>query len=107
MHLIPHIILISMVSVGAHLAAMELIATFICDPDYLFYSKDGKDVMFQSNRDKFLERWSKPLFLCPTCMASVWGTTLHFALGGDAAYWIPVVLAVAFTNTLLNKWVSS
>jgi len=105
MTLILHIILISMITVGAHLAIMELITTFFCDPDYLFYSRNDKDVMFQSNRDRFFEKWSKPLFLCPTCMASVWGTTLHFGLGGELAYWIPVVLAVAFTNTLLNKLV--
>ncbi len=105
--MILHIITISLISVGAHLAAMELIHTFICDPDYLFWTKDEKDVLFQSDRDKFFEKWSKPLFLCPTCMASVWGTALHFYLGGDGYYWIPTILAVAFTNTLFNKWASN
>lgn len=95
-NLLPHILLISLITVGAHLAAMELIATFYVDPDefYSWQTKMGKSVL-------------KPLIYCPTCMASVWGTSLHFILGGDVFSWIPTILAVAFTNTLLNKWASS
>lgn len=95
MQLIPHIILISAITVGAHLAAFELIYTFIKDPDEL-YAEWSKPV----------QRLTKPLFYCPTCMASVWGTSLHFILGGSVATWIPVVLACAFVNTLFNKWVN-
>lgn len=96
MNLLPHILLISVVTVGAHLVAMELIHTFHGDVDQFFADlSEGEKRLF------------KPLFSCPTCMASVWGTTLHFGFGGDLVWWIPVILAVAFTNTLLNKWASN
>jgi hypothetical protein len=95
MQLIPHIILISAVTVGAYLAAKELIFTFIKDPDELY-----------GELSEPAQKLVKPLFYCPTCMASVWGTSLHFIFGGDFDTWIPVVLASAFVNTLFNRWVN-
>lgn len=95
MQLITHIILISAVTVGVHVAAMELIYTFIQDPDEWF-----------ADQSKVAQKLLKPLIYCPTCMASVWGTSLHFLLGGSFTYWIPTVFAVAFVNTLFKKWVS-
>ena len=95
MQLITHIIVISAVTIGAHLAAMELIWTFVKDPDQLYSELSGK-----------VQKALKPLLYCPTCMASVWGTSLHFLLGGSVTYWIPTVFAVAFVNTLFNKWVN-
>jgi hypothetical protein len=68
----------------------------------------------------------KPLGACPTCMASVCGTIGHFYFymlfnlaviaNGDAlairfllieavGYWPVTVLAVAYLNTLLIRWV--
>ena len=87
MQLIPHILLISAITVGAHLAIDELWWTF---------------------RETELpkDKWLKPIATCPTCMASVWGSVLHFILGGDIYTWPLAVLAAAFTNTLMNKWAS-
>lgn len=93
---LTHIIAISIVSVGAHLAIMELIYTFYDAPENVYL-----------NAKKWQTYLMKPLFYCPTCMASIWGTVLHFALGGSFVEWLPVILGVAYFNTLLNKWVSN
>jgi hypothetical protein len=89
------ILLTSMTAMGFHLAAMELIYTFYCDPEQFYLSLT-----------KRWKRISKPIWYCPTCMASVWGTIGHFYLGGELYLWPVTVLSVAFLNTLLNKWVS-
>lgn len=87
MQLIPHILLISVITIGAHLAIEEMWWTFY--------------------KEEMPQHWAlKPLATCPTCMASVWGTLLHFYFSGDLLTWPIVVLGAAFTNTLLNKWVS-
>lgn len=82
-----------MVSLGIHLATMELIHTFYKRPE---------DVYFDS--PKWLQHFMKPLFYCPTCMASIWGTIWHFYFEGSIDFWIPVVFAVSFVNTLFAKW---
>ena len=47
--------------------------------------------------------WSKPLFNCPPCMASVWGT-LGFAYTGIGwQYWIVWVVSLAGFNYIVNK----
>lgn len=94
---LTHILLISIITVGAHLAIMELINHFICDPDEFY----------RDRLDKQGKTFAKPLAYCPTCMASIWGTALHFGLGGELVWLIPTILAVAYVNTLLNKWVSN
>lgn len=96
MFLILHILTISIVSVGVHLAVMELIYTFYDAPENVYL-----------NAKKWQGYLMKPLFYCPTCMASVWGTLLHFYFGGDFITWIPVIFGVAYFNTLLNKWASN
>jgi len=77
----------SAVTVGAHLAFIELWFT-----------------RYESEPPKHW--WLKPLATCPTCMASVWGTLMHFIIVGDVATWPLFVLASAFTNTLFNRWTS-
>ena len=96
MLMIIHAICISVISVVIHLAVMEFIYTFYGIPENMFL-----------DAPKWLQNVCKPLFYCPTCMASFWGTTLHFSLGGDVISWIPVVFAVAFLNTIFAKWVSN
>lgn len=94
LNLIPHVIAIAAIIVGTHLAVRALIHEFIDDPDTVY-----------SKLTPFWQTWSKPLGYCPTCMASIHGTIWHFYFGGGVEYWIPVVLALAFVNTLFNKWV--
>lgn len=92
--LIPHILIIAAIIVGTHLAIQALIHEFIGDPDAVY--------------ERFTPFWkslAKPLGYCPTCMASIHGTFWHFYFDGAVATWIPVVLALAFVNTLFNKWV--
>lgn len=96
MEFLTHIIIISVISVGAHLAIMELIYTFYDAPENVYL-----------NANKWQTYLMKPLFYCPTCMASVWGTTLHIMLNGSLIEWIPTILGVAYFNTLLNKWASN
>ena len=67
------IILTSLVSVGFHLAVMELIFTFYGNPEQFYLSLS-----------KLHQKLSKPLWYCPTCMASVYGTI---------AYWGDVIIA--------------
>lgn len=93
--LIPHIILIAAIIVGTHLAIQELLNTFVADPDLIY-----------DRLPPFWKTWAKPLGFCPTCMASIHGTAWHFYFGGSIEHWIPVVLALAFVNTLLNRWVN-
>lgn len=45
----------------------------------------------------------KPLIGCVNCMASVWGTTIHFLLGGTLITWPLVILAAIFVNGLLAE----
>jgi len=45
--------------------------------------------------DKWMSRWvQKPLFDCPPCQSSVWGTAVWFSTGGDWLWWIPFCLAL-------------
>jgi hypothetical protein len=41
------------------------------------------------------EHFLKPVFTCPCCMASVWGTTIWFLTGGDVYYWPFFVIALS------------
>jgi hypothetical protein len=93
---------ISIITVGAHLAITELIHFGL----YVRFKTLSIDEWY-SNLTDSKKTLAKPLFMCPTCMASIWGTSLYFAFGGELVYWIPSILAVAFFNTLLNKWVSN
>jgi len=87
---------ISIITVGAHVAIMELIYTFHDAPENMYLKAK-----------EWQTHLMKPLFYCPTCMASVWGTILYWAFGGDVYHYVPTIFAVAYLNTLLNKWVSN
>ena len=95
LNLIPHVIGIAIIIVGAHLAIRGLIHAKGIDPD-----------VYYASLSKFWQFWSKPLWACPTCMASIHGTFWHFYFDGGIYYWIPTVLALTFVNTLFNKWVN-
>jgi hypothetical protein len=41
------------------------------------------------------EHFLKPIFTCPCCMASVWGSTVWFLTGGDVFYWPFFVIALS------------
>lgn len=41
------------------------------------------------------EHLLKPIFLCPCCMASVWGSLVWFLTGGDLYYWPFFVIALS------------
>jgi len=90
--LIPDIIIASAVIVGAHIAANELAYTH----------SNG----LHGIGDYLPQWWAKPLITCPTCMASVWGVTLSVVFGLGFTDAIMFILALAFTNTLFNRWVS-
>ena len=55
----------------------------------------GKDMILEPIADALevvLPKWfCKPLFLCPACMSSVWGTTVYFYTGGNG-YHYPLYL---------------
>jgi len=45
----------------------------------------------------------KPLFNCPPCMASIWGTAGFIYIGIGWEYWIVWVLSLAGFNYIVNK----
>ena len=94
-NLIPHVIAIAAIIVGTHLTIRGLLHAFVNDPDAIYegLSRAGQHL-------------AKPLWACPTCMASIHGTFWHFYFDGGLTYWVPTCLALAFVNTLFNKWVS-
>jgi hypothetical protein len=51
--------------------------------------------------------WSKPLFTCPPCMASVWGTAVYWIMTpigvGAAAIWPLYVLMLSGLVALINS----
>lgn len=53
---------------------------------------------------KHLPKWIfKPLIDCVFCMASVWGTSIHFYLGGGLHEWPIVILGAIFVNGLFAE----
>ena len=95
------LITISIITVGGHLVITELL-------NFHLYEKSLNTIeSWYHNLTTFQKTLVKPLFMCPTCMASVWGIPLYFTFGGSIDWFIPSILAIAFFNTLLNKWVSN
>jgi len=45
----------------------------------------------------------KPLFNCPPCMASIWGTAGFIYTGIGWEYWVVWVLSLAGFNYIVNK----
>ena len=86
------LLITSIVIVGAHIAADELSYTFT----------DG----VKGIGDLLPNKWFKPVITCPTCMASLWGIASVIIHGLTIFEAVPLILALAFTNTLLNKWVN-
>jgi hypothetical protein len=95
MQLIPQALFISIVTMGFHVVANQLYFEFHGDPSLNYHQwHKWKRIIY------------KPLWYCPTCMASVHGTFWHFILGGSLTWWLPTLLIVALFNTLINKWVN-
>lgn len=50
------------------------------------------------------EEWYwKPLYMCPACMASVWGGSFYILFFGFQSKLVPVVIALVFLNSLFMK----
>jgi hypothetical protein len=49
----------------------------------------------------FPEKVNKPIFMCPPCMASLWGSAVWFYLGGGFWLWPVFVLALSGLNVLV------
>lgn len=48
----------------------------------------------------------KPLFLCPPCMASIWGTTFYWwVFAGGIKEWIVCVLLCSILNKIIYPYV--
>lgn len=50
----------------------------------------------------------KPIFDCPPCMASVWGTTIWFTTGGEVSVWWPiyVVALSGLCKLIVIEWLN-
>jgi hypothetical protein len=52
----------------------------------------------------WMEKWpkwlSKPLGLCPPCMASVYGTTVYFTTGGEYSWWWAPAFVIALSGLM-------
>lgn len=59
--------------------------------------------------DKYSGKWQltiiKPLFLCPLCMTSIWGTSLYFLMYGyfDIQCYVFTIGLVGLSNYLISK----
>lgn len=48
--------------------------------------------------------FNKPIFACPPCMASTYGTAVWFLTGGEASFWwIAFVLALSGAMKLITQ----
>lgn len=48
--------------------------------------------------------WTKPLFSCCRCMASVWGGATYILLHGFNINIIPAIIATAFLNSVFISY---
>lgn len=75
----------------------------VCIAIHVIFTNEG---MFGYEVGNFLEavfpEWiSKPLFTCPTCMASIWGSLFWFCSGGSfSGWWIVAVFMLSGLNKL-------
>jgi hypothetical protein len=87
-----------------------------CHPDDRKYDfcdangidKDSKMVLYWMRKisiETIGEYWSKPLFICPPCMASVWGTIVWFMAGGSLVLWPFYILSLSGLVTLINSYI--
>lgn len=44
----------------------------------------------------------KPLYDCPACMSSIWGSIIWFSTGGDLIWWVPFVFALCGLNRIVS-----
>lgn len=62
------------------------------------------DAKAQLNKRKFVLYIFKPIFLCPMCMSSTWGTAVYFLSGGTCwVEWIISIVAACGLTTVLFK----
>jgi hypothetical protein len=48
------------------------------------------------------EAFQKPIYSCPPCMASVYGSAVWVLAGGSVELWVPYVLALSGLNRLVS-----
>lgn len=95
------IILTSTVTVGAHIAIKELIWNYYLSIGFTPLTAEHELETMYATAPWYL----KPLFVCVTCMASVWGFSFHFFLHGEPSMFPVTILGCAFLNTLFYKLV--
>lgn len=90
--LILHIILNAAAIIGLHYATREgMILSFMAD-----------------SLDRYSHYLTMPLYNCPTCMASIWGTVYFLAYQPAGWHYYPVyILATSATATFLNRLLPS
>jgi hypothetical protein len=66
----------------------------------------GKEMIFGELADyaeKILpHNLCKPLFVCPACMSSIWGTAYWLYAGGDLKHWIIYILCLCGVMHLVS-----
>ncbi len=72
------------------IGALLIVGVWTCFDKKMIFGRLG-DWM-----SRLLPKWvTMPLYDCPMCMASVWGTTFWFLSGGEVSRWWPIyVLAL-------------
>lgn len=79
----------SLVCCGAHVFINDDVISDKIKRDYL----EGKKLW-----------WTKPLFSCCRCMASLWGGATYYLLHGFDLNIIPAILATAFLNSVFINY---
>lgn len=78
--------------------ALAIIGLHVSTWDDMIFDKVARWVELRTGR------LSKPLFNCPTCMASVWGVTYWLLFHPCSLLFLPVyILAVSASATFLNR----
>lgn len=57
--------------------------------------------------EKLPEGLNKPLWACPVCMSSIWGTAGYFILGLHYHYFFPFIFCLCGLNTIILKLTSN
>ena len=79
-----------------------LIASLVC---FGIWNAFAPGMIFGRLGDIFERRLpqalQKPLYSCPPCLASIYGSVMWFLLGGDTTLWIPFVIALSGFNRIV------
>lgn len=94
-----------MILLNSFIISLTILGFHILIKYLIFHFKELELEDIYDNYPK-LRTLFKPLFLCPPCMTSIWGTSLYFLMYGyfDIQCYIFTIGLVGFSNYLGSKY---